>query len=514
MATIDDSTPIIVGVGEASEQLGTPGYEALSPADLAGRAAAQALKDALSVDALAPHVDTIAAIRQFEISTPRAEAPFGASNNFPRSVGKRIGANPKRAIWEITGGQGPQHLVNEMSIAIAQGEVGMALLVGSEAISTMRDHLTKGEKPNWAETVEGEIEDRGYGLDGMAEATMGRHGAYAPMYYYAMFENARRGRLGETREAYAAKMGRLFEPFTKVAAANPHAMSREERSADELSTPTARNRLVADPYPRFLVSRDQANQGAAVLLTSVGKARELGIPESKWVYLHGYADGKERSVLEREDLSASRASIAVAKRALDTAGKTAADIDIFDLYSCFPIAVFNICDGLGIDPNDSRGLTVTGGLPFFGGAGNNYSMHAIAEMVERLRAKPGAFGFVGANGGFLSKYSAGVYSTTPAPFQVLSSQALQAEINGWSKPVLAEAPQGAARIETYTIDYAKPDAPKAIVVARLDSDGSRFVATNATDDPATVRAVIENDALGRAILVKQAAPNVNVFTFA
>ena len=28
---------------------------------------------------------------------------------------------------------------------------------------------------------------------------------------------------------------------------------------------------------------------AAVVMTSVAKARELGIPESKWVYLHGCA---------------------------------------------------------------------------------------------------------------------------------------------------------------------------------------------------------------------------------
>ena len=34
---------------------------------------------------------------------------------------------------------------------------------------------------------------------------------------------------------------------------------------------------------------------------------------------------------------------------------------------------------------------MTGGLPFFGGAGNNYSMHAIAETVQvRLAARRAA----------------------------------------------------------------------------------------------------------------------------
>ena len=514
MSTIDDRTPIIIGVGEASEQLGAPGYAALSPADLAGRAAAAALNDALSLEKLAPEIDVIAAIRQFEISTPRAVAPFGHSNNFPRSVGKRIGADPRRAVWEITGGQGPQHLVNEFTASIARGESEMVLLVGSESISTMRDLLTRGEKPDWSETVEGDIEDRGYGLDGLAEPTLGRHGAIAAMYYYAMFENARRGRLGLSREAYGPEMGRVFAPFTEVASRNPHAMAREVRSAEELVAVNARNRLVADPFPRFVVSRDQANQGAAVLLTSVGKARALGIPESKWVYLHGYADVYERSVLEREDLSRSPASVAAMKQALDTAGVTLDQIGVFDIYSCFPIAVLNICDGLGLSPIDPRGLTVTGGLPFFGGAGNNYSMHGIAELVGALRNKPGAYGLLGANGGMLSKYSAGVYSTTPAPFTEVSSKPLQATVDGWLKPALADAPNGAATIETYTIDYGKPDAPKPIVVARLASTNERFVATNAPGDTATVQRMIDGEPMGAAISVTHGEKGLNTFVFA
>ena len=58
----------------------------------------------------------------------------------------------------------------------------------------------------------------------------------------------------------------------------------------------------------------------------------------------------------------------------------------FDLYSCFPLPVFKICDGFGLTADDPRGLTLTGGLPFFGGAGNNYSMHGIAETVAECRA--------------------------------------------------------------------------------------------------------------------------------
>jgi len=180
MTTLNDRTPIIIGVGQAAERPSDPNYRALSPADLAGEAALAAIADARAAGPLAASIDTLAAIRQFEISTPAAKPPFGASNNFPRSVARRIGANPRRAILEITGGQGPQRLVGEFCAAIAQGEAETVLLVGSEAMSTVLHLQAKGEAPDWSETVEGDMEDRGYGLDGMFTASLIKHRIRAP----------------------------------------------------------------------------------------------------------------------------------------------------------------------------------------------------------------------------------------------------------------------------------------------------------------------------------------------
>ncbi|MBL8773331.1 MAG: acetyl-CoA acetyltransferase [Phenylobacterium sp.] len=494
--SVSDRTPVIIGVGEASERIDAPDYAALSPADLAARAAATALADA-GADGLAAHIDVVAAIPQFEVSGPRVVAPFGASNNFPRSLARRVGADPVRAIWEAVGGQGPQHLVNELAHAIAAGEAEMALIAGSEAISTVRHLQAKGETRDWAEIADGAVEDRRFDAQGMLTAELVQHGARTPISVYAMFENARRAREGKDRAAYALEMGRLFAPFTQVAAGNPHAMSREVYSPEALATVTERNRLTSDPFPRRMVARDQANQGAAVLLTSVGKARALGVPQDRWIYLWGGADVKERTPVERADLSRGPASVAAAKRALEAAGVDLSDIGVIDLYSCFPIAVFNICDGLGLAPDDPRGLTVTGGLPFFGGAGNNYSMHAIAEMVRRLRARPGAVGFLGANGGFLSKYSVGIYSSAERAFQPFDSKPLQAEVDAWTAPALDQGFEGEAAVETYTIDYAQA-SPRGVVVARSPAR-ARVVAM--TDDPAVAREMIETDPLGRRVTI-------------
>ena len=147
--SINDNTPVIIGVGEASERIDAPGYAALSPAALAAAAAKAAIEDA-GADDIAGQIDVIAAIRQFEVSGPGAKPPFGAADNFPRSVAARIGADPRHAILEVVGGQGPQHLVNEFAHAIASGETGVALMVGSEAISTVRHLAGKGESRDWS----------------------------------------------------------------------------------------------------------------------------------------------------------------------------------------------------------------------------------------------------------------------------------------------------------------------------------------------------------------------------
>jgi acetyl-CoA C-acetyltransferase len=489
-----DLTPILIGVGEASERIDAADYQALSPVALAAKASQAAIADAGGAG-LAAHIDLIAAIRQFEVSTPVAAPPFGASNNFPRSVASRIGADPARAVLEVTGGQGPQHLVNEMAHAIADGAVKMALLTGSEAISTVRHLQTSGETRDWSESLDGQLEDRGYGLEGLLTPEVANHGGRTAIQLYALFENARRGRLGLDRETYRGKMGELFAPFTRVAAGNPHAMSREVHDAAALATVTASNRLTSDPFPRRMVARDQANQGAAILLTSVGLARELGVPEDRWVYLYGGADVKERTAIERQDLSRSPASVEAVEAALSGAGVTLPELRHLDLYSCFPIAVFNITDALGLGVDDPRGLTVTGGLPFFGGAGNNYSMHAIAEIVRRLRAT-GGVGLIGANGGFLSKYSVGVYGTAARPFKAFDSKPLQARIDAWPAPVVAAPAAGQGTVTTYTIDYSAKD-PRGMVIGQTPG-GERFVAMTDKDSP-LVQRLIDEEPIGATV---------------
>jgi len=507
---LDSRTPVIAGVGQASERLDSPGYRRRSPVDLAADAAREALTDTgADPAAVAAAIDTVAGIRQFENSVPGAQAPLGRSDNYPRSVAGRISARPARAVLEVSGGQAPQHLVNELAGVIAGGGSEVTLIFGSEAISTIEHFARAQDRPDFAEHAEGSLEDRGYGLAGMMSRHQAAHGLTGAPGQYALIDNARRARLGLSRQEYAAAMGALFAPFTRVAAANLHASAPVERSAEELVTPTGANRPIADPYTRYIVAREKVNQGAAVLLMSVAAARRLGVPPDRWVFLPGHADLRERDLLDRADLSAGPASVLAVRHALDIAGIGPGDLATIDLYSCFPAPVFNICDGLGLSPQDPRGLTVTGGLPFFGGAGNNYSMHAIAETVQRARHAPGSYGLVGANGGIMSKYSAGVYSTVPAGWAPDRSAELQAEIDGGAVPEQARVADGPGTIETYTVTHRRDGTRTGVVVGRLDADGRRFLAKG--DDPDLLGLLTEaKEPIGQAVYVRSFGPGNRV----
>jgi len=304
------------------------------------------------------------------------------------------------------------------------------------------------------------------------------HGLVGAPAYYALLENARRARLRRSLTDYRMDMGRLFAPFTQVAAGNPYAAAPVVRSAEMLATPTDRNRPIADPYLRYLVSRDQVNQAAAVILTSLSRAQQLGVPQQHWVFLNGHADLTERTLLERADLGAYPAAGAAVRESLRVAGITFDQITAFDLYSCFPIAVSAVCDALGLDEDDPRPLTLTGGLPFFGGPGNNYSMHAIAEAVQYARRQRGDYVLVGANGGFLSKFSVGIYSTHPPEVAWIpdASARLQKELDAAKAPASVICANGWAKLETYTLIHSKNGPPTGVVVARLDANGHRFLA--------------------------------------
>lgn len=504
--SVSDQTPIVIGVGQVSERLDDADYHQWSPTDLAAQAAKIACADALSVEQLAGKIDAIYAIRTVADSTPAPlrpqRAPFGSPNNVPAAVAERLGAQPSVAVYSPACGDEPQKMVGEICERLHAGEFRLALLCGGEAASTQRAAQANKQTLSWAEEHGQSLDDRHWNVGAMRTKHMNDQNLIMPASVYPLLEQARRKRLGLSREAYATKMGELMAPFSKVAQSNPHASSKKPWSAETIASVGPDNRMIADPHPISVVARDQVNLGSALLLTTVGTARALGISEDKWVYLHGYSALDERHVLERLDLGASQAMAQAYEQALQEAQVTVDQIRYLDIYSCFPIAVFAALDALGLAADDPRGLTLTGGLPYFGGPGNNYSSHALVELVQRLRADPGSLGMVGANGGFLSTHAVGVYSTTPREWHSCDSSLRQAQINALPAPAFTLDPKGWGRVESYTVLHDKSGPQEVIVIGHLESTGERFVANTVKGDTETLLAFVDHDGLDQRVCMR------------
>src|SRR5665213_2707904 len=514
---MDSRTPVLIGGGQFTQRTAREGKlaESLSPIAMLEKAARLALADAGNADALIKALDTVSVVR-FTADSPgdQGRLPKRMFRNPPGSLAKHLGADPRRAIYTATGGNTPQWLVNRTAEEIANGQCAVALLAGAEYIATMLGAMKQGEALDWSADADPgsdpeEIGDQRSGSSAYERA----YGLHFPVNAYPLFENGLRGQAKRSPSEHLKWLGEFFSPFTKVASQNPNSWFPTYRSPEEISTPSEKNRFVGFPYTKYLNAVIEVDMAAAVVMTSVGKARELGIPQSKWVFLHGCGDASDIwHVSERVNYHSSPAIRAMGQKAFAMAGKSVGDMDFIDLYSCFPSAVELGCQELGIATNDPRGLTITGGLPYFGGAGNDYVMHSIVTMMEKLRAAPGKFGLCTGNGWYVTKHSAGIYSTTPreGKWQREDPKTYQKDIDAMAHPEVVEKPEGKAKVETYTVVTDRKGKRFGIVVGRL-LNGTRFLA-NTPDDDATLDWMMREEILGKTGEVSTTSGN-NLFRF-
>jgi acetyl-CoA C-acetyltransferase len=503
---IDPRTPVLVGCGQITDMTATPSSER-SRVAFCAEAAMIALGDTqVSVGgaALGRQIDTLAVMEFFSDISPRFASPFGRSRNPPKSVANRLGAEPRQLLYSHSGGNMPQYLVNRFAEEIASGGTELALICGAELLRSTQQARKAGMRIDWEEDPGGEPARVGDKRPGFSDEEA-RHELRAAIHFYPLMENAIRAGLKRDVASHVAAMGRLFHRLAMVAQDNPLATRRQGYSAERLSTISGDNRWICFPYPRLMNANAIIDQAAAVLMTSVGKAREWGIPRDRWVFLHGCADGTDTWVVsERDKLDASPAIRGCARIALDMADKTLADIAAFDLYSCFPSAVEVAMKEIGIAEDDPRPISVTGGLPFFGGPGNNYVTHSIAEMMNVVRNKPGSFGMVTANGNYLTKHSTGIYSTDPTggPWRRQDPGRFQAELDQGPRRRVDTSPKGTGTIETYCVAYGKDAPERGFVFGHLAGSGERFIAV-APDERGLLADMLTTEQLGRRVTVEQ-----------
>jgi len=493
-----EHTAVLVGAGQLTQRDQEP-KRALSPPQLMAEAARRAALDSGAGPTLLEKVDYLGV----------AGTLGWRASNPARLVAEIVGAKPAQEVVSTVGGDTPQAFVNHIAGEIAAGRIRLALFGGCHAMYTSQRASALGIQLDWPSGGGGKPVWFGDPRPGSTDYE-NRHGLVLPAMIYPLFENAFRVHRGWDLETHRRKLGELFSNFSSVAAANPDSWFPEARTPEEIYTPTPENRMVAFPYTKYMNAVMSVNQSAAILMTSVATARRLEIPEDRWVYLVGAGGAYEDPwwVSERPSFSSCPALREAGEQALRSAGVGIDQIDFIDLYSCFPSAVEVACEMLGIPSDGSRQLTVTGGLPFFGGPGNNYSTHAIAAMMDLLRKQPGAKGLVTANGWYLTKHATGIYSTQ-APDPDKEAEPIRPQRPPEPAVPLALEATGPATIETYTVVFDRDGSPsQGIVVGRLE-DGRRLLA-NTPEKSNVAEALTSTEAIGRKGIVSHSG-GVNRF---
>jgi acetyl-CoA C-acetyltransferase len=282
-----------------------------------------------------------------------------------------------------------------------------------------------------------------------------------------------------------------------VAARNPAAWIRTARTPDEIVTPSPQNRMVSFPYPKLCTANMQVDQGAGYIVCSVEAARRAGVPEERWVFPLAGADGHDHWFLsQRPELHRSPAIRLAGAAALELAGLGIDDVASIDLYSCFPVAVQIAAAELGLAVDDpSRPLTLTGGLTFGGGPGNNYTAHGIAQAVGALRDAPGAAALVTGLGWYATKHSIGIYASRPPASGTFAWRDVQSEVDALPQCRVDGEASGPVHIETYTVAFDRDGALERGIVACRTADDTRAWANIA--DPDTLAELCADEGIGR-----------------
>jgi acetyl-CoA C-acetyltransferase len=463
--------PVIVGVGEIVDRPKEI-TEGLEPLTLLERALRRA-----EADSGARLLHELQSLDVVNFLSWRYREP-------EQQLARRLGVNPAHCYYGPVGGESPIRYLHEAAQRIARGECSVAAICGAEAQST----ATKAERakitPPWTPFAH-DVEEPKRGAAFQKPLAV-KLGVFRPITVYPLYESATSAHWGQTPREALAESGALWSTYASVASDNPNSWLKKHFSSDDITTPTPENRLIAWPYTKLMVANPTVNMGGAVLMTSLAKAREAGVPEEKLVYPLGGASAEEpRDYLVRDQFYESHPQNAVLKAVMELAGGDGKKFDAIELYSCFPCVpkMARRTLGLGSDVQP----TVTGGLTFFGAPLNTYMTHAACAMVRKVRG--GArLGLLYGQGGFVTKHHALVVSRDAPREAIRQETSVQAEAdrNKRAVPEFVTDADGKGKVEAFTVIYRNNGEVEHGVVMLRTEDGKRTLARIGADDDTTL----------------------------
>src|SRR5229473_3320423 len=474
----EDRIPVIVGVGEIVDRPKdiADGLEPLTLLE-------QALKRA-EADSGGKLLGEIASLDVVNFLSWRYRDP-------ERQLAKQLGIQPSHLYYGPVGGESPIRYLHEAAQRIARGECSVAAVCGAEAQSTATKAERAGVELPWTPFAHDVPEPkRGAAFQKPIAVKLG---VFRPVTVYPFYEAASSAQWGQTPREAMAESGELWSRYSQVAAQNPNAWLKHRFAPEEITTPTPDNRLVAWPYTKLQVANPTVNMGAALLMTSLAKARAAGIADDRLVHVWGGASAEEpRDYLIRDQFFESHPQNAVLKAVMELAGGDGKAFDAIELYSCFPCVpkMARRTLGLGADVQP----TVTGGLTFFGAPLNTYMTHAACAMVRKLRSGAN-LGLLYGQGGFVTKHHALVLSRQAPRHELAQDTSVQAEADGHRRtvPEFVTEAQGKGAVESLTVIFGRGGDVEHGVVMLRTAENARALARVPAQDRATLAHLLSMD---------------------
>src|SRR5580704_1378792 len=477
-AQSEHRTPVIVGVGEIVDRAKqiTDGLEPLTLLE-------QALKRA-EADSGGKLLGEIQSLDVVNFLSWRYRDP-------ERQLAKRLGITPAHLYYGPVGGESPIRYLHEAAQRIARGECSVAAVCGAEAQSTATKAERAGVTLPWTPFAH-DVEEPKRGAAFQKPLAV-KLGVFRPVTVYPFYEAASSAHWGQTPREAMAESGALWSTYSEVASHNPNAWLKRRVASEEITTPTADNRLIAWPYTKLMVANPTVNMGGAVLLTSLAKAREAGIAEDRLIYVRGGASAEEpRDYLLRDQFYESHPQNAVLKAVMELVEGDGGKFDAIELYSCFPCVPKMARRTLGLGPEVQP--TVTGGLTFFGAPLNTYMTHAACAMVRKLR-NGGSLGLLYGQGGFVTKHHAVVLSREAPKHALAQDTSVQTEADRHrgAVPEFVTEADGKGAVESFTVIYGRSNEVEHGVVMLRTKDRARALARVPAHDGATLARLLDMD---------------------
>jgi acetyl-CoA C-acetyltransferase len=386
-----------------------------------------------------------------------------------------------------------QNLINSACKKIIKGDIRASLIVGGEArfkkIQALKEGLDFEEmqllvNPDHYVKAKDDLyvaEE----IDALGMMAVG---------YYAIIESAMRYKNNRSIEKHEQFLGDTYARFSEIAAQNPHAWNQKVFTSEEIQNPSSKNQRIAYPYNKLHNSSWNVNQASALILTSEEIANKLNIPISQRVYpLISSETNHMIGVIQRPDITYPIGLQLASNFLLETAKKNKIYPSLYELYSCFPVAVQLFSESLNVPDNKDK--TITGGMPFAGGPLNNYMLHATAQMLMKIRKNTNEIGLITGVSGMMTKQALAIWGKEPV--MDFESMDVTAEAEKLEIPVpMSDLKQGNARIIGCTTLYEKINPIKAIFYAE-DTQGHRLVLTSTDNE--LITKVEKEECVGKKI---------------